>query len=431
MEDRLLGYDFEGKGSFAGSVESSSLYEPDNDLDFLTDLGPKFRILADICSPPTLTSKTLVTRKASGSVKTTTEIAKPVFQPKFDHEVTTKQVNVETEKVVSSAKVIESSVSTTKESTSTTLPHSSTTNVIQSSAKLSYPPQTVVLQQPPVYYTTSPVLQPMHYVVQPNVQNTLVLQDGAHGNTFPGFYVINDPKSLPSLAYGTTQSSLSGLVIQDTEGPRSPISPASPTGSLRATVLLSSPTVSQASMEGSVLYGQTLGGNYVLLKDEVQEWGPGSPQGTLPRDAFLVKKAAPPQGVLGLAAMDNVFICPFSPFLVKRANGDGVLAKGGTSFGFYNVLKSLTKKPSMWMGFIAAVTQARDTKMWLCKEPVIKLIIKIFQISYHPNKVIHIYSILSYKQELFIEVETNTICFISKVITIGALLKKFFFKETA
>lgn len=130
-----------------------------------------------------------------------------------------------------------------------------------------------------------------------------------------------------------------------------------------------------------------------------------------------------------------MFICPFCHFLVKRANGDGVVAKGGTSLGFYNVLKSLTKKPRMWVGFIAAVTQQdRPTKMWLCKEPVVKLILNIFQITYYHNQAIHIYSILSYKQELIIEVETNTIfCFISEVIIIGERLiqLKHFFKETA
>uniref|UniRef100_A0A087X4C9 Si:ch73-74h11.1 n=1 Tax=Poecilia formosa TaxID=48698 RepID=A0A087X4C9_POEFO len=175
-EDILLEYDFEGQGSSAGSVGSCSILEPDNDLNFLTDLGPKFRTLAEICSPPTLTSKTMVIQKASGSVKTTTDITEPVFKPKFNHEI---QANTATKE------------STTKQSTTTTLPHSSSTN-ISHSAKLSYPAQTVVLQQPPVYYTASPVLQPMHYIVQPNVQNTFVLEDGTHANTFPGLYVIND-----------------------------------------------------------------------------------------------------------------------------------------------------------------------------------------------------------------------------------------------
>uniref|UniRef100_A0A3B5L663 Cadherin domain-containing protein n=1 Tax=Xiphophorus couchianus TaxID=32473 RepID=A0A3B5L663_9TELE len=354
-EDILLEYDFEGKGSSAGSVGSCSILEPDNDLNFLTDLGPKFRTLAEICSPPTLTSKAMVIQKASGSVKTTTDITEPVFKPKFNYEIQAKHVDDKAEKVVSSAKVVQSHVSTTtkesttKQLTTTTLPHSTSTN-ISHSAKLSYPAQTVVLQQPPVYYTASPVLQPMHYIVQPNVQNTFVLEDGTHANTFPGLYVINDPKSMSGLVYGRTQSSLSGLVIQDTEGPKSPISPVSPTGSLRTTVLLPSPTFSQGCVEGSTLYGQNLGGNYVLLKDEVQEWGPGSPQGILPGDAILVKKAAPPQGVLGLAAQENVCISSFCYFLVKKANGGGgVIVTGGISFGSFSVLKYLTKQQRMWI----------------------------------------------------------------------------------
>ncbi|XP_014840748.1 PREDICTED: desmoglein-2-like [Poecilia mexicana] len=402
-EDILLEYDFEGQGSSAGSVGSCSILEPDNDLNFLTDLGPKFRTLAEICSPPTLTSKTMVIQKASGSVKTTTDIAEPVFKPKFNHEIQAKHVDVKAEKTVSSAKFVQSHVSTatkestTKQSTTTTLPHSSSTN-ISHSAKLSYPAQTVVLQQPPVYYTASPVLQPMHYIVQPNVQNTFVLEDGTHANTFPGLYVINDSKSTSGLVYGRTQSSLSGLVIQDTEGLRSPISPVSPTGSLQTTVLLPSPSFSQGSLEGSTVYGQNLGGNYVLLKDEVQEWGPGSPQGILPGDAILVKKAAPPQGVLGLAAQEKVFICSFCHFLVKKANGGGgVIVKGEISFGSFSVLKYLTKQQTMWI--------------WLCKVRVDELNFNIFHRSCQLNQANPSSCILSYRQELSIEVQNNTIIF--------------------
>uniref|UniRef100_A0A8C6UWC5 Desmoglein 2 n=1 Tax=Neogobius melanostomus TaxID=47308 RepID=A0A8C6UWC5_9GOBI len=50
--DALLVYNDEGCGSPAGSVGCCSLLESDNDLQFLDDLGPKFKILADICVPP-------------------------------------------------------------------------------------------------------------------------------------------------------------------------------------------------------------------------------------------------------------------------------------------------------------------------------------------------------------------------------------------
>lgn len=42
----------EGRGSTAVSVAYSSLQGSDEDLHFLNDLGPKFRTLAEICSPP-------------------------------------------------------------------------------------------------------------------------------------------------------------------------------------------------------------------------------------------------------------------------------------------------------------------------------------------------------------------------------------------
>lgn len=51
--DCLLECHFEGQASSAGSVGCCSLQESDNDLQFLLDLGPRFKTLAEICSPPT------------------------------------------------------------------------------------------------------------------------------------------------------------------------------------------------------------------------------------------------------------------------------------------------------------------------------------------------------------------------------------------
>ncbi|XP_054452002.1 desmoglein-2-like protein [Anoplopoma fimbria] len=50
--DCLCEYNYEGRGSPAGSVGCCSLLESDNDLHFLDDLGTKFKTLAKICSPP-------------------------------------------------------------------------------------------------------------------------------------------------------------------------------------------------------------------------------------------------------------------------------------------------------------------------------------------------------------------------------------------
>ncbi|KAJ4943542.1 hypothetical protein JOQ06_006042, partial [Pogonophryne albipinna] len=122
-KDCSLEYHFEGQGSSAGSVGCCSLLETNNDLQFLDDLGPKFKTLSDICSPP-----------------------KPTPKPSLTHKI------------------------------------------------------------------------PMHYVVQPQLQNTVMLADGSHGANLPGFYVVSGPQGSPP-----------GLVIQVIEGPKSPASPVSPT----------------------------------------------------------------------------------------------------------------------------------------------------------------------------------------------------------
>ncbi|KAI9523868.1 hypothetical protein NQZ68_022500, partial [Dissostichus eleginoides] len=212
-KDCSLEYHFEGQGS-AGLVSCPSLLETDNDLQFLDDLGPKFKTLSDIF-------------------------------------------------------------------------------FIQ-----------------PVYYNTSPVPQPMHYVVQPQLQNMVMMVEGAHGANFPGFYVVRGTQSPSSgLVFSGPQGSPPGLVIQGIEGPKSPASPVSPTF-----FLPSSPGVSTGSgpVKGWKMKGPNPDGKYKLVKnksrpDDAGEVDPGSSQGNLSRGAILVKEAAPPQGVLDLAAQGSVY----------------------------------------------------------------------------------------------------------------------------
>lgn len=315
VTETLLQYDYEGQFSSAGSVSSCSLVEFDNDLDFLTDLGPKFKTLAEICCPPTAKPKPLLTHKVSGAVKATT-MTEPVFKPKVEKDVETKHVDVKTEKVTSSTNVVKrsvSSVGTTSQSTTLpSYPRSKVTNVSRSasfnhsagfnhSATLPYPTQTVVLQQQPVYYAPNPVMQPMHYFIQQTPPNTILVDDRS-------LMLMNDPQGLSRLVMNGTQSSYSGLVLQGIDGSMSPKSPVSPTSPI-TTVLMPSPTASQGlvSMEGCKIVGPNAAGAYVLVNDksrpsEVEVRDHGSSEGTLPSDVVLVKKAAPPQGVLGSAA---------------------------------------------------------------------------------------------------------------------------------
>uniref|UniRef100_A0A3Q4G8P9 Si:ch73-74h11.1 n=1 Tax=Neolamprologus brichardi TaxID=32507 RepID=A0A3Q4G8P9_NEOBR len=147
VEDSHLEYDFEGQGSSAGSVGCCSLLEDDNDLDFLTELGPKFKTLAEICMFPTVRSSHI---------------------SHYD--------------------------------------------------KLPSPVQTVLLQQEPIYYTSS-VSQPIQYVVQPHLQNTLLLVDGSNGTN--RFFIQDIERSRNPASHSVPTSPIAFL----------PISPPMPLGS--------------------------------------------------------------------------------------------------------------------------------------------------------------------------------------------------------
>ncbi|KAF3834514.1 hypothetical protein F7725_027072 [Dissostichus mawsoni] len=134
--------------------------------------------------------------------------------------------------------------------------------------------------------------------------------EGAHGANFPGFYVVRGTQSpFSGLVMSGPQGSPPGLVIQGIEGPKSPASQVSP-----IFFLPSSPGVSTGSgpVKGWTIKGPNPDVKYKLVKnksrpDDAGEVDPGSSQGNLPRGAILVKEAAPPQGVLDLAAQGSVY----------------------------------------------------------------------------------------------------------------------------
>ncbi|KAK2815966.1 hypothetical protein Q5P01_026433 [Channa striata] len=225
--DSVLEYAREGQGSSVGSVGCCSILESDNDLQFLSDLGSKFKTLAEICSPPT--PKLSLTSKVEGAAKATVHSVEPLVQARSEHTVEKKQTNKKTEKLMPSttSKLSVTSVSTDR--SSITHPPSMVTDI--SHPALPHPLQSVVLQQP-VYYTTSHVPQSMHYVVQPQLQNTILMADGAYGANFAGLYVVSGSQTPSGLLVNGHQGSLSGIVspgIMSPKSPKSPTSPISPT----------------------------------------------------------------------------------------------------------------------------------------------------------------------------------------------------------
>lgn len=413
-KDVLLDYGFEGQGSPAGSLGCCSSLESENDLQFLNDLSPKFKTLAEICSPPKPTPCASLTHKVAsavsttqihspskvaGAVSTTVDLVQPVVKPKIEQSVETKHTDIRVETVVSSSNTSQSSVSTAPptivlpQSQVTGLSH--TSNIVQA-ATLPRPGQAVVLQQQPVYYTTGAVPQPMQYVVQPQIQNTVLLTNSTHGDKVPGLYVVSGPQNAPSsgLMISTpqglpsglvmtqgppsglvmTQGPPSGLVIQGTESPKSPVSPISP---VNPTVLLPvGSVVPQASVsaEGWKMVGPNPVGNLTLVKDKSSPAGmqlvaPGSSQDILPRGAILVKEAAPPQGALSPAAQGSVFGPLPKHTVVKRVGVVAVKEPGWEEQSKREGLETvIIGPPQMGLGMGHTVTlnpEVSQARTWL------------------------------------------------------------------
>uniref|UniRef100_A0A672G470 Desmoglein-2-like n=1 Tax=Salarias fasciatus TaxID=181472 RepID=A0A672G470_SALFA len=150
QKDSFLVYDYEGRESLAGSVSSCSLLENDNDLSFLDDLGPKFKTLADICQ---------------GTVVTETEdvtVSVPPIRPS-----TSTHIHTHTETVRDRDRLGINTLNTSNvASGSSTFIQESFTKRAQG---LTTVPNTVLIQQPAMYYTAAPM-----YVVESQPQVMLV-----------------------------------------------------------------------------------------------------------------------------------------------------------------------------------------------------------------------------------------------------------------
>ncbi|CAN9502825.1 unnamed protein product [Ophioblennius macclurei] len=163
QKDNFLVYDYEGRESPVGSVGCCSLLENDNDLAFLDDLGPKFKTLADICQGTSVTE----TVEATVSV--------PPHRPASPvRPSTSTHVHTHTEMVqdrdhlgintINTSNVASGSSTFIKESyTERAVPN------VQIQDKVVIPNQTVLIQQPAMYYAAAPM-----YMVESKPQVMLV-----------------------------------------------------------------------------------------------------------------------------------------------------------------------------------------------------------------------------------------------------------------
>ncbi|KAG7214811.1 hypothetical protein INR49_010703, partial [Caranx melampygus] len=169
QKDALLIYDYEGQESLAGSVGCCSLLENDNDLAFLDDLGPKFKTLAEICQGSNVVIGSVDVRPV-----------RPCLQsgPPLTHMSTHTQresgrdhVNISERDHVNINTINSSNVA------------SGLSTVVQD--KIMMPSQTLLIQQPAMYYAATPMYvvesQPQMLLVAGGTQQQSVAQVGQVG----------------------------------------------------------------------------------------------------------------------------------------------------------------------------------------------------------------------------------------------------------
>ncbi|XP_037626194.1 desmoglein-2-like [Sebastes umbrosus] len=238
--DCLCEYNYEGRGSSAGSVGCCSLLDSDDNLHFLDDLSPKFKTLAEICSPPRPSSPLKTQRIVTPEVDKVDHIVGPSLETKpssIHGKSPERDQNVGISQSSTGVTVFDGTASSSVygqtftgvtgfNGTASSCMHgqtftgitgfngtassSGTSSVAQSSpispvttAMLPSPGQMLVLQQQPVYYTTTPMMQPMHYIVQPQLQSTVLLAEAPVSN-LQGM-ILHGGNTAGTLTLGTTR----------------------------------------------------------------------------------------------------------------------------------------------------------------------------------------------------------------------------------
>uniref|UniRef100_A0A4W5NDA5 Cadherin domain-containing protein n=1 Tax=Hucho hucho TaxID=62062 RepID=A0A4W5NDA5_9TELE len=161
QRDDLLIYDYEGQGSLVGSIGCCSLLGADDDMDFLNDLGPKFKTLAKCCQG-SIAMETVNVSVSSLRPRPTTS--------------THTEVNRDTALNVNTLNTSSTTSSThLQENLVTRAQGSATICKVQENKVM--PNKTLFIQQPPMYYAAAPTM----YMVEPQPQLVLVEQRGGGG----------------------------------------------------------------------------------------------------------------------------------------------------------------------------------------------------------------------------------------------------------
>lgn len=273
VKDGLLVYDYEGQGSSAGSVGCCSLLKSENDLHFLDDLGPKFKTLAEVCRGKKIQTevKTVLTPLPSASINNQSSLSSlvtaqqlpppPQFQPAVPKRSQTvvRETSESSQMLKQSEATVRQGINSVKE-------------------EIAHQGQMILLQQQqqqPVYLATTPVLQPMHYIVQPQVQNTVMIAK-APATNLQGMILLNGTQNRPAqgvVVQGQTvlsnqQSRGPGMMLVETSGIQGGSSNLIHTGNLSVpqTVMVVEGKVPAASMK-------VRKGNHAVLHEGTQNPG--------------------------------------------------------------------------------------------------------------------------------------------------------------
>lgn len=162
----MLVYDFEGRGSPTGSVGCCSLLENDNDLSFLNDLGPKFKTLAEICGGSALVTESVERRVSIPPPRPVSPVRPSTSSHTYVHtQSETTRDRDHLNNTFNASNITSGSSTMIQEERITERSHGLTT--VQD--KIMVPSQTVLVQQPTMYYAAQPM-----YVVEPQPQVVLV-----------------------------------------------------------------------------------------------------------------------------------------------------------------------------------------------------------------------------------------------------------------
>ena len=194
-----------------GSVGCCSLLESDDDLQFLSDLGPKFRTLAEVCSgekiqtefkpivsapPPPRPAAPLASSTTTIVTVASSTVAAPPPPAPVKHVDRTVVKKSERSGTLREDMAGQNHTFLVQQPVPLS-PPAGQTILVQQPVPLSPPAGQTILVQQPMYYATTPMLQPMNYVVEPQVHNTVLLAKRPAAN-LQGMITVNGPPPGPA-----------------------------------------------------------------------------------------------------------------------------------------------------------------------------------------------------------------------------------------